>query len=188
MSMADEGLTIEVGPRTAPFVEELRKDLLTGDKIVYFEKRRGWVKELAGKLDGKETVIQGHGSRIPLPDNSVGVVFAKDLFGSHGMLAVLPGPRFAEKEDIGKGFGEAWFRVCRPGGKVIIVEVSTPANFEDLNKEFLDAGFVKVEEHKEKDTVNVYEKGPKLKTYAESLPRGSYSVVYQKPVESSLKS
>ena len=44
--MADEGFDIEVGPRITPFVDELRPDLMSGGKIVYFEKRRGWAKEL----------------------------------------------------------------------------------------------------------------------------------------------
>ena len=172
-----EDISLEIGPRTFPLVEYLRKDLLPSDKIVYLEKRGVWAKEL--KKAASPEVIQGNGTALPLKEASVGTIFAKDLFGAHGYLSALPGAR--EIEQIPQGMANEWFRVCRSGGYVIIIEISTPPNKHELERNFTSAGFKKKEEHLGRNVYSVLEIGDILKHLPDSLTRDAYSLVFQKP-------
>lgn len=172
-----EDISLEIGPRTFPLVEYLRKDLLPSDKIVYLEKRGVWAKEL--KRAASPEVIQGNGATLPLKEGSVGTIFAKDLFGAHGYLSALPGAAMIEQ--IPQGMANEWFRVCQSGGYVIIIEIATPPNKKELERNFISAGFRKKEEHLEQDVYSVLEIGDILKHPDDSLTRDAYSLVFQKP-------
>lgn len=181
--MAEEDLTVEVGPRVTPTVEYLRKDLFSDEKIIYFEKRRGWVKELSKTAGTKEKVIQGDGSKLPLPSASAGTIFAKELFGSRGELAMEPvAGQFTLEEEIGEGFGKEWYRVLKPGGKVVIVEIATPADRKMLKAEFVNAGFELSEEHSGRDVGKVFAEKEIFSTLGEGINgRAAYSLVFIKP-------
>jgi len=115
----------------------------------------------------------------PLRKGSVGTIFAKDLFGAHGHFSTLPGAR--EIEQIPQGMANEWFRVCQSGGYVIIIEIATPPNKKELERNFTSAGFRKKEEHLGRDVYSVLAIGNILKHSPDSLIRDAYSLVFQKP-------
>ena len=46
IAMVEEPLKIEVGPRTVPTIKLLRKNLLSGEKVIFIDKNQGSVREL----------------------------------------------------------------------------------------------------------------------------------------------
>jgi len=184
--MAEEGVTVEVGPRTAPSIEHLRDDLLQGDKIIYLEKRGGWAYDLGKvKISEKEIIIQSDGSKIPMPDSTVATIYAKDLFGSRGMLAMEPENSkfsFSLEENIGVNFGPEWFRVLRSGGKAIVVETASPTDRNALKGEFVGAGFRLLEEHLGTDLGKVFKEKKIFGRMGErALGEDAYALVLEKP-------
>lgn len=123
---------------------------------------------------------------MPLVDSSINTVFAKDLFGAHGKLFMyLDRPFTLESlnnlEDIGEGHAKEWFRKLKPGGKVVVVEVSTPLDRNILIEEFTKVGFNKTEEHLGENAVDVYRRSKDMKYSRKIFARDSYALVFQKP-------
>jgi SAM-dependent methyltransferase len=173
-----QDISLEVGPRTLPLMDHLRKDLLSSGRMVYLEKRRTWTKDLKGLVEG--VVIHGDGSRLPFEDGSVGTIFAKDLFGAHGQLAYLP-QEGLYIEMVSEAIAPEWFRVLRRKGKVVIVEVATPVERGKLEQDFGNSGFTKKHEYLGKDTYKVLDGWESMTLSTSALPEEAYSVVFEKP-------
>ena len=124
-----------------------------------------------------EDLLTSLGQKLPFKDNSISVIFAKDLFGADGFLATQPDGTY-DMEDVGTGFADEWFRVCKKGGKVVIMEVSTPPDMDLLKKEFLNVGFEVDEVLKGQEAWNVL----RYKTDFEGLSGSDdFSLVFKKP-------
>jgi len=168
---------LEIGSRDTSFFDLVRKDLLPkGGRFVFIDKRYRWLTNLRNLSDGRKEGVTSLGQKLPFKKDSIPVIFVKDLFGAHGYSALESSGAYTI-EDIGGGFAQEWFRVCRHGGKVIIMEISIPPDEKNLKNEFLNQGFILREELKGEEALNILEEGKSLKI---PLSKNSFSLIFEK--------
>lgn len=168
-----EGLNLEIGSRYNPSDKYLRDDLLPKGKIICIDKRVGWFTGYKNLLRGYG-LLAADGQNLPITDNSVDFICAKDLFGADGQRAITPAEKM-DFENIGDNLPKEWFRICKPSAKIVVIEVSTPAPRENLIKQFKEAGFELVEDHVGKDVYSVFKED--IKPF---FNQDAYSLVLRK--------
>lgn len=171
---------LEIGSRNVPFINLVKKDLLPKNrKFIFIDKRHYWLVNLHSMSGGRKEGVTSFGQKLPFKENSVSMIFAKDLFGAHGYLASEPGGTYTI-EDIGEGFASEWFRVCKYGGKVIIMEISTPPDKENLKDDFIKQGFLLKEELEGGEALRILKRGEDL---IDKVPisEDSFSLIFEKP-------
>lgn len=140
-------LNVEVGPRDSPKIDWLRDDLRGKGKVLLIEKRMPWIVNMASNnIYPKSKIIQAVGNNLPLKDGSVSMIFASDLYSAHNKYAIDGQGKYTI-ENIGEGLEKEWSRVCKRGGKVIILEFSDPVEKNGLIKRFDGLGFDLVEDN-----------------------------------------
>src|SRR5581483_8693252 len=168
----EEPVALEIGARNLPLIQEL-KDLPPNSKILFADKEDSWLGSLAGGMewiDNKTQILQGDATKLPLPSNSVELVFLKDVFGHEGSREVKSGIGFTDRlvETGGADkIARELFRVIRKGGKVIVMETNTPYDSEKLKAAFSESGFSNVKMHP-KDQINKIFADP---GYADAMTR-----------------
>ena len=186
--MVEEPLNIEVGPRTVPTIELLRKNLLSGEKVIFIDKNQGSVRELK-KINEttkrKDSFLVGDGSKLPVRDGVAGTIFVKDYFGCHNKFSMESmkddGTLDSDKrEDVGENIHQEWYRALAPGGRVVILENATPPDINKLIDDFTKQGFILKEKYHGPDSANVLEEADELKKRGAFL-KGGYSLVFEKP-------
>ena len=190
----EEGLNVEIGPRTDPLVWTLRDDLLAGKDVAYIDINSDWSQSLQSQVkrnvDGwelsregtgqKAFVIQGDGGKLPLSADSVGMIFASNLFGAEGHGQSLK-DRYDRnplllppRSEITKN----WFDKLQSGGRVVILENATPPNVETLKNDFKESGFTLQEEHYGNDVGKIFAHKDVSSIYSNNDP--SYALVFVK--------
>lgn len=171
--MTKDNLNVEIGPRDSPLIRELRKDILGGKTVVYLEKRGRWASALKDIVDRdltpssyrarehKEYIVVADASSLPLEDESVGVIFAANVFGAHGYRTLRgPDAKIEDKpEDVGDfaKIAEECNRVISKGGKLVILESTTPYDSRELITVFSKKGFKITEYYKGESIGNVFD-------------------------------
>lgn len=182
-----ELVAIEIGPRTNPYLREIRHDLIPKDsKALYIEKRSYSAKNLQeeGKIEeGKDIILQGDGTKLPVGDNSVGAILAKDVFGAMDQKFLTRSSRLSSNLETLvpiSTFAKEWYRASK--GNVIIMETATPRNIDEVKKGFLDAGFKLKEEYRNDDVVKVLDiYDPEIPVPKDMFFTGAYALVFEKP-------
>lgn len=181
--MADQGINIEVGSRNRPMIQHLRKDLMGPGSSILIDKRIGWLSDLVkGNVKEKEFLLTAHGAELPLESNSVSTILTKDLFGAQGYLAFPPWSEVLEDgviEDIGENLPKEFYRVLKPGGKMILAEIATPPDKSELKQEFSEAGFRLVEEYNGLEYTRIFG----FASTFSLINADAYSLVFEKPVD-----
>lgn len=190
------GINIEIGPRTNPRIDWVRDNLKGRGLTVFLDKRYAWQRDLqknqrsgaCGKL-----LIQAAAEEIPLPENSVSLIYAGDFFGAHGQYTIVERTPAGnntkaneidlEMENIGSGHEKEWARVCKKGGHVVIAETSEPSNKERIIGQFKKSGFRLIKEYSWREIGKIY-KEPYSSVVSEVSGRTenyrAYSLVFEK--------
>ncbi len=137
---------VEIGSRNTPSIEELRVDLIKGKKVLHFERKPGWarlLKQSLNRYSPESMAVQADGNSLPLPEASVSLVYARDLFGAHNVAFDRDSDytNTSRKENIGSNLVNEMRRVLIPGGKVVVSEMATPVDKDKLISEFEMNGF-----------------------------------------------
>lgn len=174
-----EGVNLDIGSRDMPvMIDSLREDLAPNGKIICIDKRAGWLMRSRPSVKNNYDLVSANGETLPVANNTVDFIYAKDLFGAHGIAAITPDKKLVI-EDVGENLPQEWFRVCKPGAKVVIMELATPFPRKELINQFSDAGFKLSESNEELDANLVYKKEYRgLTLGAGDHP---YSLVLKKP-------
>lgn len=195
-----EFIALEVGPRITPSIKELPERFLPQGHIVYAEKR-GY-KHLSDEMKG--SAIQADAEALPLADRSINLVYQRDVFGARTTIPKDKDGKYitAEREqvDVGKVAAE-FYRVLKPGGRAVIMEVSTPylAPLDEIKAAFCSLGFEIEEIYKGAEIFRLYSPNghPDKKSQilgkgneddwivgglekSDNLPTGSYALVLRK--------
>jgi SAM-dependent methyltransferase len=102
----------------------------------------------------------------------------KDVFGSDSQAIYHNDMNVWSIETIGNNILKELARVLKNGGKVIVLEESSPADVGGLKRRFENCGFKLTEENIKEDTYKVYDPSLKLKFL---LGTEAYSLVFVKP-------
>lgn len=176
-------INIELGARLEPILGQLRDELTQGGSAVLVDKRYwmrlggGWQRD----LDRSIPYVQANAQALPFATQSADLVASKDVFCAEGFLT-----SDAELHTIIEHVGDIgtiaqeYFRVVKPGGRVVIIEAATPQEglFAQVDQAFLTAGFTRA------DTDVLYEEGIndlfKPEWHRTHYTPGSFGVIYHK--------
>lgn len=171
----EKTLALEIGPSVSPQLSLLRDDL-RGENQVYIERSPRFLKELKKNVN-PNTVMRGDAQKLMLQNESVDIIFASALFGQ------------ASRPDVNVGdfqqIAAEWARVIKKGGKVVILETSTPANKENIINIFSNVGIKLKEEYPRGEINKIFATGDfKTEAHARILTKmsaeGSYALVLEK--------
>ena len=196
MDEPKELLTLEVGARAGPILQELRQELFSGQTVVFIDKRADFFPQLQKELentlpDKKKFFVQADAAGLPFELNSVGTIVARNMVGAHKYYAMEKDKSIVEwpQENVGdfEKIADDWYKKCAGEGKVIILETATPTNFDDLDKAFSQAGFVRKESdlYKQGEIAKLLDvEGVEYEAHRDSFestfPKDSFAVIYHK--------
>lgn len=168
----DRGL--ELGPGVTPMLRELREDLFCRNAEVFFVDNDSCSVEVLKRWH--LPVVKADVYSLPFADNSFPLIFAKDLLGYSGKF-LENGFSFFPFDFI--KVAREWHRILAPRGKLVLVEISTPPQQEEIIRCFSDNDFCLKENNVGPDRVyDVFNFRGKIK----SIYRDSYSLVFEKKV------
>lgn len=196
----EEPVALEVGARNFPLVHMLNKDLLPPSgkpRIMFIDRDVGFAKDsdtaplpITEAPEGS-AYAQADVGHLPIADNSLDVIFLKDVFGHDGRLEMsnmkFTGGtvRVGNPEDVLSEFS----RILRPGGKVVVVEVATPYDRKSLtDKDMLRKAGLNIKSLLMRDRIseifkkeeNDLESALVGEMIQDNSARDSYAVVFEK--------
>lgn len=168
--MSKEGFNIEIGSGFGRFMHVVREDLLQGERLLYLDNNRKYFQKISEAHEVEEKFVQGDGTLLPFPDNSVELIFAKEFVGS------------LQIDDLGapERIVPEWYRVCRPGGRAVIIETVSPFDPVGIVGVFLGVGFSEEERYSWNEVAELFR--DKLFRSRRTLFRNdAYGLVFRKP-------
>lgn len=127
------------------------------------------------KRQGRDLVVLANTETLPVASESTDVVLAANVFGADGYTRYKVGDW--------KKISSEWNRVLREGGKVAIIETSTPAPRDKVIKALVEAGFErdKITVYKNtEDIEELYDDPVEAKIFLELSNMESWAVVVEK--------
>lgn len=169
------GVGLEIGGGTSPNLWLLRPDLIQGKTQVYIEKKSK-ANEDSLPIDyikgqtRNQFILGADGSKLPFGNESVDIVFAKDVLGE-------PTQTSSVNEKFDQMIKEM-ARVVSPHGKIIIVEMATPVDRNILDEKFKRLGFSEVESYSGNNIGKIYFDEDLHKIKRER--KDAYAIIFQK--------
>lgn len=173
-----EGKSLEIGSRDNPSIQYLREGLVPQGSVISVDKEEGWLKILQQPHRERVEPLAANGEKLPVADNSIDLIYAKDLFGSSGEVVYKPDGSLVY-ELFSENMPKEWGRVCKVGGVVVVGEFSTPYPKEELIKQFEEAGFKVTELNEGKRANDIFGKSRKIIS-SDALRDNAYSIILEK--------
>jgi ubiquinone/menaquinone biosynthesis C-methylase UbiE len=151
---------LDIGANSGAFVQYVRNTL--GNKQAYGVDN----EELKIDPSDHEGMVAADGLSLPFPDNSFGIIFARNYF-----------PMFVPNEDTMRQAITEALRVLQPGGK-LLGNITTPEHESASAEYWVQRARPEAREQSQKNHDKRYAGAQKLETFLQELNEAGYSVRY----------